>query len=173
MMHAGDAHEMTYEIAEHRLPSGLQWKEVGRLYGRQPVLRARSNHQRRIPRGQGNGFLDFDKSRRIRYNQIMLPFRELEILDTFILDGQECDKVGSDKYLTYDESYEPESLEVADPNLMVELVEEDEEEEEIEYENKFFHSLLNLLDGMEQVGEEMTIKNLRQFAKDFLSMPKD
>jgi hypothetical protein len=105
----------------------------------------------------------------------MLPFRELEFLDSFMLDGQECDKVGSDKYLIYDEFYEPESLEVADPNLMVELV--DDEEEAVENEENFFHTLLNLLDGLEQqyemAGEKLTIKSLRQFAKDFLAMPKD
>jgi hypothetical protein len=95
----------------------------------------------------------------------MFPFRELEIQDAFMLNGKECDKVGSNKYLTYDEFYQPESLKVADPNLMVELIEEVEEEYD---ENLFFHSLLNLLDGMEQAGEKMTIKNLRQFAKDFL-----
>jgi hypothetical protein len=32
---------------------------------------------------------------------------------------------------------------------------------------------LILLDEMEQFGEEMTIENLRQFAKNFLSMPED
>lgn len=105
----------------------------------------------------------------------MLPFRELEIFDFFMLDGIECEKVGSDKYLTYDELYEAQTLKVADPNLMVELV--DDEEEVVENEENFFHTLLNLLDGMEQqyemAGEKLTIKSLRQFAKDFLSMPKD
>jgi hypothetical protein len=88
-----------------------------------------------------------------------------------MLEGVECDKVGSDKYLTYDELCEAQTLEVADPNLMVELIEDEEENEEDE--DRFFSSLLNLLDGMEQVGEKMTIKNLRQFAEDFLNMPKD
>lgn len=108
----------------------------------------------------------------ILYNEGMFPFRELEIQDAFMLDGKECDKVGSNKYLTYDEFYQPESLEVADPNLMVELIEEVEEEEEEYDENLFFHSLLSLLDGMEQAGEKMTIKNLRRFAKDFLRKTK-
>jgi hypothetical protein len=102
----------------------------------------------------------------------MFPFRELEIFDPFILDGRECDKVGSYKYLTYDELYEPKSLEVADPNMMVEIVEEDEYEQR-QHEHHFFNSLLILLDEMEQFGEEMTIENLRQFAKNFLSMPED
>lgn len=105
----------------------------------------------------------------------MLPFRELEIFDFFMLDGIECEKVGSDKYLTYDELYEAQNLEVADPNLMVELI--DDEEESEEDEDHFFSSLLNLLDGMEQqyeiAGEKLTIEKLKEFAKDFLSMPKD
>ena len=119
--------------------------------------------------------LFLDKIELIRYNEGMLPFRELEIFDFFMLDGIECEKVGSDKYLTYDELYEAQTLEVADPNLMVELV--DDEEEAVENEENFFHTLLNLLDGMEQqyemAGEKLTIKSLRQFAKDFLAMPKD
>jgi hypothetical protein len=99
----------------------------------------------------------------------MLPFRELEVFDTFTLDGKECDKVGIDKYLTYDELHEPQSLEAADPNMMVELVEDEERREE----DRFFHELLDLLDGMERAGEKMTIKNLRKFAEDFLGMPED
>lgn len=97
----------------------------------------------------------------------MFPFRELEVFDSFMLHGMECDKVGTNKYLVYDELGEPESLEVADPDMMVEFMEEEEEEEG--FDDLFFSSLLNFLDGMEEVGEKMTIKNLRKFARDFLS----
>jgi len=101
----------------------------------------------------------------------MFPFRELEISDAFMLDGRECDKVGSDKYLVYDELFEPVSLETADPNLMVELVEEEETEEDaIKEEREFFHKLLNFFEIMKQMGEEMSIRNFRQFARDFLKM---
>lgn len=105
----------------------------------------------------------------------MLPFRELEVFDSFMLDGQECDKVGTNKYLTYDELDEPESLETADPNLMVDLVDDEEEDEAeaIKKENDFFRMLLNFFDAMEQSGEEMTIERIRQFAEDFLAMPED
>lgn len=110
----------------------------------------------------------------------MMPFRELEVLDAFTLNGQECDKVGTDKYLIYDEQGEPESLQVADPNLMVELVDDEEMEykEAVKSENEFFDSLLNLIDGLQKQykrygGEKLTIKNLRQFAKDRLAMPED
>jgi hypothetical protein len=105
----------------------------------------------------------------------MFPFRELEVFDAFILDGRECDKVGSNKYIIYDELWEPKSLEVADPNMMVELVEG--EEEERYDEDHFFLSLLDFLDGMEQqyerAGEKLTIESLKQFAEDFLNMPED
>ena len=100
----------------------------------------------------------------------MLPFRELEVFDAFILYGRECDKVGLDKYLTYDELYEAKSLEVADPNMMVELIDEKKEERD---KYRFFNSLLDLLDGLERSGEKVTIKSLKQFAEDFLAMPED
>ena len=100
----------------------------------------------------------------------MIPFRELEVFDAFILYGRECDKVGLDKYLTYDELGEPESLEAAEPNMMVELIEEKEEEYD---EYRFFSSLLDLLDGLERSGEKVTIKSLKKFAKNFLSTPRD
>jgi hypothetical protein len=109
----------------------------------------------------------------------MLPFRELEISDAFMLDGRECDKVGSNKYLVYDELFEPVSLEVADPNMMVELVDEEEleYEEAVENQDNFFYTLLDLLYGLEKqfekAGQKLTIKSLRQFAKDFLWMPRD
>lgn len=107
----------------------------------------------------------------------MFPFRELELFDPFLLDdGQECQKVGSEKYLAYNEIGEPETLETAEPNMMVELDEElmeDDEEEAIEEEREFFHKLLNLLDGLERYDGITTIKSLRQFAKDFLQMPRD
>ena len=109
----------------------------------------------------------------------MFPFRELEISDAFMLDGRECDKVGSNKYLVYDELFEPVSLEVADPNMMVELVDEEEleYEEAVENQDNFFYTLLDLLYGLEnqfeKAGQKLTIKSLRQFAKDFLWMPRD
>lgn len=106
----------------------------------------------------------------------MLPFRELEISDAFMLNGQECGKVGLDKYLTYDALGEPRSLETSEPNMMVELIDYDEElehKEAVENENQFFHSLLNLLDGLEKCEEITTIESLKQFAKDFLRMPED
>ena len=96
-----------------------------------------------------------------------------------MLDGMECDKVGPDKYLTYDELCEAQTLEVADPNLMVELIDDEEMkyEEAVENEDNFFHMLLNFTDGLEQqyemAGEKLTIKKLKEFAKDFLAMPKD
>lgn len=109
----------------------------------------------------------------------MFPFRELEISDAFMLDGRECDKVGSNKYLVYDELFEPVSLEVADPNMMVELVDEEdlEYEEAVENQDNFFCTLLDLIYGLEKqfekAGEKLTIESLRQFAKDFLRMPRD
>jgi hypothetical protein len=110
----------------------------------------------------------------------MIPFRELEIFDSFMLDGRECEKIGHSKYLTYDARMEPRSLDSAEPNMMVELIDYDEElehKEAVENENQFFLSLLNLLDGMEQqyekAGEKLTIESLKQFAKDFLTMPKE
>lgn len=54
----------------------------------------------------------------------MFPFRELEVYDLFLLDGQECEKVGERKYLVYDELFEPEQLLHADPNMMVEPLED-------------------------------------------------
>ena len=76
--------------------------------------------------------------------------------------------VGLDKYLTYDELGEPESLEAAEPNMMVELIDEKKEERD---KYRFFNSLLDLLDGLERSGEKVTIKSLKQFAEDFLAMP--
>ena len=109
-----------------------------------------------------------------------MPFRELEIFDAFMLDGRECDKVGSNKYLVYDGLFEPVSLETADPNMMVELVDDEAEmeyEEALDEEENFFYTLLDLLYGLEKqfekAGQKLTIKSLRQFAKDFLWMPRD
>lgn len=56
----------------------------------------------------------------------MMPFRELEVHDSFLLDGMECDKVAKDKYLVLDELGDAESLHVADPNMMVELLEDED-----------------------------------------------
>jgi hypothetical protein len=102
----------------------------------------------------------------------MLPFRELEVFDAFMIDGQECDKVGTEKYLTYDELGEPESLETADPNLMVELV-DDKEEEEDDLHDYFFSTLVSLIDAMERSGEKMTIKQLKKLAITSLKMGED
>lgn len=104
-----------------------------------------------------------------------MPFRELDFFDPFLLDdGQKCGKIGKEKYLTYDDLFEPVSLKTADPNMMVELDEElmgEEDDEAID--NDFFHKLLNLLDGLEKYEGVKTIKSLRQFAKDYLQMPRD
>lgn len=102
----------------------------------------------------------------------MLPFRELEVFDAFMLDGQECDKVGTDKYLAYDEQGEPESLEVADPNLMVDLIDEQKQEED-DLHDYFFSTLLSLIDAMERSGEKMTIKRLKKLAITSLQMGED
>lgn len=102
----------------------------------------------------------------------MLPFRELEAFDAFTLNGQECDKVGSNKYLTYDELGEPKSLEVADPNLMVELVDEDQEEED-DLHYFFFSTLLSMIEAMEQAGETMTMKELKRLAITSLQLGED
>lgn len=101
----------------------------------------------------------------------MLPFRELEAFDAFMLDGQECDKVGTEKYLTYDERGEPESLKVADPNMMVELVGEEENNDELHH--YFFSTLISLIDAMEQAGEKMTMKQLKELAITSLQMGED
>lgn len=103
----------------------------------------------------------------------MLPFRELEVFDAFTLHGQECDKVGTDKYLTYDEIGEPHSLEDADPNLMVELVEEEEEENNDDLHDYFFSTLLSLIDTIEQAGETITMKELKELAITSLQMDED
>ena len=140
---------------------------------------------------------------------MIIPFRELEMYDSFLLpfgDGRECEKIGLYKYLTYEalpDGFvpcvggvfygEPRSLETADPNMMVEYesyeeavaaealdneenaasIERKEHEEAVENENQFFHSLLNLLDGLEKYEGITTIESLKQFAKDFLRMPED
>lgn len=112
----------------------------------------------------------------------MMPFRELENFDAFMLNGQECDKVGTDKYLIYDEQGEPESLQVADPNMMVELMdvmaelleERGEKDDSVEKQNDFFRYLLYLIDELGENGdEELTIESLKKFAEDFLAMPED
>lgn len=114
----------------------------------------------------------------------MIPFRELEIYNSFLLDGKECDKVAKDKYLVLDEIGDAESLHVAEPNMMVELLEDedsdadpnmtvellDEDEEalttlESRVDNLgvhdeeflchyFFSTLLGLVEAAEEAGEE-------------------
>jgi len=116
----------------------------------------------------------------------MLPFRELEIYDSFMLDGEECDKVSKNKYLVIDELGEVERLEVADPNMMVELLDEEADEEAMEeLESRvddlgihdeeflgryFFSTLLGLVNAVEEAGEEyMETKHLRALADFYLS----
>lgn len=96
------------------------------------------------------------------------------MFDAFTLDGAECEKVGSNKYLTYDELNEPKSLEAADPNLMVELIGgDDEKEEEDDLHDYFFSTLLSLVEAMEQAGETMTMKQLKELAITSLQMGED
>lgn len=107
-----------------------------------------------------------------------MPFRELDFFDPFLLeDGQKCGKIGKEKYLVYDDLFEPVSLEFAEPNMMVELDEElmgeEDEEDDEAIDDDFFYKLLNLLDGLERYDGVTTIKSLRQFAKDYLQMPRD
>lgn len=98
----------------------------------------------------------------------MFPFRELEVHDLFLLDGNECEKVGDHKYIVYDDLFEPESMEVADPNMLVEYVEEEEDDDDYEYEI-FFSKLLDLATFMEENGHEnLSTKDLIVFAKAFL-----
>lgn len=114
----------------------------------------------------------------------MIPFRELEIYDSFLCDGKECDKISKNKYLVIDEFGEVESLEVADPNLMVELIYEDEEESLEELESQvgeldisndklgyyFFSTLLSLVEAAEEAGAEyMETKHLRIISESYLS----
>lgn len=95
----------------------------------------------------------------------MFPFRELEVHDLFLLYGNECEKIGDNKYIVYDDLFEPESMEVADPNMLVEYVEEDDD---LEYDI-FFSKLLDLATFMEENGHEnLSTKDLIVFAKAFL-----
>jgi len=98
----------------------------------------------------------------------MIPFRELEVFDAFMLDGRECDKVGSAKYLAYDELGEPESLETADPNMMVDLAEEEESNDDLH--DYFFSTLLSMIEALERAGEKMTMKQLKRLAITSLEM---
>lgn len=114
----------------------------------------------------------------------MFPFRELELYDSFLFNGKECDKISENKYLVIDELGEAESLEVAEPNLMVELLDEDEEtfkelESRVEdlgiHDERFlgryfFSTLLSLVNAAEEAGEEyMETKHLRALADFYLS----
>lgn len=100
----------------------------------------------------------------------MFPFRELEICDVFSLNGRECEKVGEKKYLVMDSSDEPETLETADPNLMVRLIEEKEYEDDDYLHWYFFSTLLSMLDAMESSGQRTIkireLKELAQFSLD-------
>lgn len=101
----------------------------------------------------------------------MFPFRELEVFDCFMLNGQLSVKVGSHKYLIYEKRGEPKSLEVANPNLMVEFIEEKEEEEDDMY--YFFSTLLSMIEAMEQAGATMTMKQLKKLAITSLQLGQD
>lgn len=104
----------------------------------------------------------------------MIPFRELEIFDSFMLDGRECEKIGHSKYLTYDALGEPRSLDSAEPNMMVELIEEKEEEENNDdLHDYFFSTLISMIEAMERAGETMTIKELKKLAITSLAMGRD
>jgi hypothetical protein len=104
----------------------------------------------------------------------MFPFRELEVFDAFVLDGRECDKVGSNKYLIYDELWEPKSLEVADPNMMVELVNDlVEEEDNDELHDYFFSTLISMIEAIERSGEKVTLKDLKKLAMTSLRIDED
>jgi len=94
----------------------------------------------------------------------MLPFRELDRYDAFMLDGYECDKIGNDKYLIYDAHMEPRSLETAEPNMMVELIEEKVVEEEESLHDYFFSTLIGMIEAMERAGEKITMKQLKKLA---------
>jgi len=101
----------------------------------------------------------------------MIPFRELEVFDAFTLDDKECEKVGLNKYLTYDELHEPESLETADPNMMVELIEEVEDEEEDDgLYDYFFSTLISMIEAIERSGDKVTLEDLKKLAITSLRM---
>lgn len=106
----------------------------------------------------------------------MIPFRELEIFDSFMLDGRECEKIGHSKYLTYDALGEPRSLDSAEPNMMVEMIEEkmiEEEENNDDLHDYFFSTLISMIEAMERAGETMTIKELKKLAITSLAMGRD
>jgi hypothetical protein len=97
----------------------------------------------------------------------MFPFRELEIYDTFMLDGKECEKVGKLKYLIYDRNLEPEALvKVQDANMPVEFLESLDEDQEDDGSNQFFSTLLGLLEAMESEGvKTIKIKEFKRIAE--------
>lgn len=115
----------------------------------------------------------------------MIPFRELELYDSFLLDGKECDKIGNLKYIVLDKNGEPKSLHSADPNLMVEMLDEEMDEESLEeleshvdeldisndkLGHYFFSTLLSLVEAAEEAGEEyMQTKHLRIISESYLS----
>ena len=107
----------------------------------------------------------------------MIPFRELEIFDSFMLDGRECEKIGQSKYLTYDARMEPRSLDSAEPNMMVELIEEkvieEEENDDDDLHDYFFSTLISMIEAMERAGETMTIKELKKLAITSLAIGRD
>jgi hypothetical protein len=102
----------------------------------------------------------------------MFPFREIEVYNSFLVDGKECEKVGIHKYLVLDELGEAESLKVADPNMMVELLEDEEDEDEYDDEflcRHFFSTLLSLVRMAEESGQKsMKTKHLRALAEFYL-----
>lgn len=102
----------------------------------------------------------------------MLPFRELEVYDSFLLNGKECDKVAQNKYLVINELGDAESLEIAEPNLMVEFIEDDEEQADEQDDflcRYFFSTLLGLVEAAEEAGDDyMETKHLRSLAEFYL-----
>lgn len=103
----------------------------------------------------------------------MFPFRELEVYDSFFLDGRECDKVGDDRYVVIDELGEVERLEtMKDPNTLVELIEKEEVDE---YPPElFFTALIGLLESMEADGQKIIkIKEFKEQSKALLQFYLD
>ena len=70
----------------------------------------------------------------------MFPFRELELYDEFIFEGNTCEKLSSSKYIVYDNNYEPvELLTMKNVNSIVEFIDDDDcdyedDEEDFDYE---------------------------------------
>jgi protoporphyrinogen oxidase len=58
----------------------------------------------------------------------MFPFRELELYDDFVFEGNTCEKIGNSKYIVYDNDLEPvELLTMGNVNSMVEPLSDGDE----------------------------------------------